>query len=263
VRSRQDAPDLMELPMMSLPSDLRRCAILLDIDGTILDIAPTPREVSVPPKLRHTLARLQELTSGALALVSGRPLTDIDLIFAPLELAAVGGHGAELRPVPSAEPQRLAASLSEDLRRTLAALTELGNGILVEDKGYSLALHYRLAPEVAPILQAAVVDICDQLPAGTVEVLPGKAVVEVKAARVGKASAVVELMQHAPFRGRHPIFIGDDITDEPVFGVVGQFGGLGFSVGRTVGSADGHFSRPEQVRTWLEQIAADRGDAVG
>ena len=79
----------------------------------------------------------------------------------------------------------------------------------------------------------------------------------------GKASAVIELMQHAPFRGRRPIFIGDDVTDEPVFGIIGQFGGLGFSVGRTVEGADGHFSRPEQVRSWLDQIAANRGDAVG
>jgi trehalose 6-phosphate phosphatase len=263
VRSRENAADLMEMPVLSPPADVRHCAILLDIDGTILDIAPTPREVSVPPTLRHTLARLQELTGGALALVSGRLLADIDLIFAPLRLAAVGGHGAELRPVPNAEPQRRAASLSPELRRSLARLTELGPGILVEDKGYSLALHYRLAPELAPALQAAVVAICDQVPAGTVEVLPGKAVVEVKPARVGKASAVVELMRHAPFRGRRPIFIGDDVTDEPVFGVIAQFGGLGFSVGRIVAGVDGHFSRPEDVRTWLEQIAADRGDAVG
>jgi trehalose 6-phosphate phosphatase len=263
VRSREDAADLMEMPVLSLPADVRQYAILLDIDGTILDIAPTPREVSVPPTLRHTLARLQALTGGALALVSGRLLADIDLIFAPLKLAAVGGHGAELRPMPNAEPQRRAASLSPELRRILARLAELGPGILVEDKGYSLALHYRLAPDLAPALQAEVVAICDRMPAGTVEVLPGKAVVEVKPARVGKGSAVVELMKHAPFRGRRPIFIGDDVTDEPVFGIIAQFGGLGFSVGRIVAGVDGHFGRPEQVRTWLEQIAADRGDAVG
>jgi trehalose 6-phosphate phosphatase len=142
VRSQEHVADLtMEIAKTSLTSDLRQCAILLDIDGTILDIAPTPREVWVPPKLRQTLARLQDLTGGALALVSGRLLDDIDLIFAPLQLAAVGGHGAELRPIPSAEPQRRAAWLSPELKRTLATLTQLGPGILVEDKGYSLALH--------------------------------------------------------------------------------------------------------------------------
>jgi len=263
VRSQERVADLtMEMAKTSLTSDLRQCAILLDIDGTILDIAPTPQEVWVPPKLRQTLARLQDLTGGALALVSGRLLDDIDLIFAPLKLAAVGGHGAELRPMPTAEPQRRGASLGPELKRTLAALTQLGPGILIEDKGYSLALHYRLAPDLGPALQAAVVAVCDQLPAGTVEILPGKAVVEVKPARVSKALAVAELMMHPPFHKRHPIFIGDDFTDEPVFPVISQFGGLGFSVGRVVAGVEGHFNGPEDVRAWLDQIA-NRGDAVG
>ena len=145
----------MDIAATSLTSDLRECAILLDIDGTILDIAPAPQEVWVPPTLRHTLGRLQELTGGALALVSGRKLDDIDLMFAPLQLAAIGGHGAELRPVPGTEPQIRAGSLSGELKRMLAALTELGPGILAEDKGYSLALHYRLAPDLGPTLRAS------------------------------------------------------------------------------------------------------------
>jgi trehalose 6-phosphate phosphatase len=252
----------MEIATTSLTSDLRECAILLDIDGTIIDIAPTPRQVWVPPELRHTLARLQKLTGGALALVSGRKLSEIDLLFAPLQLAAVGGHGAEIRPVPGTEPQTRAISLSDDLKRKLAALAELGPGILVEDKGYSLALHYRLAPDHGPALHAAVARICALLPSGTVEILPGKAVVEVKPARVSKALAVHELMQYPPFTDRHPIFIGDDVTDEPVFGVIPKFGGLGFSVGRIVPGVDGHFDKPEDVRAWLARIVADRGDAV-
>jgi trehalose 6-phosphate phosphatase len=261
VQSQEHAADLaMDIATKPLGSDLRECAILLDIDGTILDIAPTPRQVSVPSELRHTLARLQDLTGGALALVSGRPLADIDLIFSPLQLAAIGGHGAELRPLPGAKPERRAGSLSLDLKRTLAALTELGAGILVEDKGYSLALHYRLAPELGPALHAAVGELCAQSPSGAVDILPGKAVIEVKPARIDKASAVRELMKHPPFRDRHPIFIGDDVTDEPVFGVIPQFGGLGFSVGRIVAGVDGHFERPEDVRTWLARIAADRKD---
>jgi trehalose 6-phosphate phosphatase len=217
----------------------------------------------VPPKLRHTLACLQDLTGGALALVSGRPLADIDLIFAPLQLAAVGGHGAELRPLPNAAPQRRATSLSTELKRTLATLTALGPGILVEDKGYSLALHYRLAPDLGPALKAAVADICGRLPAGAVEVLPGKAVLEIKPARVSKALAVDELMKLPPFRDRYPIFIGDDVTDEPVFPVLAQFNGLGFSVGRVVPGVEGYFNTPEDVRAWLDQIASQRRDATG
>jgi trehalose 6-phosphate phosphatase len=264
VRSQEHVADLtMDIAKKPLAYDLRQYAILLDIDGTILDIAPTPREVWVPPKLRHTLACLQDLTGGTLALVSGRPLADIDLIFAPLQLAAVGGHGAELRPLPNAAPQRRATSLSTELKRTLATLTALGPGILVEDKGYSLALHYRLAPDLGPALKAAVADICGRLPAGAVEVLPGKAVLEIKPARVSKALAVDELMKLPPFRDRYPIFIGDDVTDEPVFPVLAQFNGLGFSVGRVVPGVEGYFNTPEDVRAWLDQIASQRRDATG
>jgi trehalose 6-phosphate phosphatase len=252
----------MEIATTSLASDLRECAILLDIDGTIVDIAPTPRQVWVSPELRQTLARLQELTGGALALVSGRKLSEIDLLFAPLQLAAIGGHGAEIRPVPGTKPQTRAASLDDDLKRQLATLSELGPGVLVEDKGYSLALHYRLAPDLGPTLHAAVARICAAVPSGAVEILPGKSVVEVKPARVSKALAVRELMQYPPFTDRHPIFIGDDVTDEPVFGVIPNFGGLGFSVGRVVPGVSGHFDKPEDVRSWLARIVADRGDAV-
>jgi trehalose 6-phosphate phosphatase len=253
----------MEIANTSLASDLRECAILLDIDGTILDIAPAPQEVWVPPALRHTLGRLQELTGGAVALVSGRPLDDIDLIFAPLQLAAIGGHGAEMRPVPGTPPQTRVGSLSTELKRKLATITELGPGILIEDKGYSLALHYRLAPEHGPALRAAVARICARLPAGSVEILPGKLVVEVKPTGVSKALAVSELMTYPPFADRHPIFIGDDTTDEPVFGVIPGFAGLGFSVGRIVPGVNGHFDKPEDVRSWLARIVADHGDRAG
>jgi len=252
----------MEIATTLLASDLRECAILLDIDGTILDIAPTPQAVSVPPSLHATLARLQTLTGGALALVSGRPLNDIDLIFAPLRLAAIGGHGAELRPRPGADPHKHAGLLSSELKRKLAALSELGPGIVVEDKGYSLALHYRLAPDLGEALYAAVAAVCRQTAGGGVEILQGKAVVEVKPGQISKATAVRELMNYSPFRDRHPIFIGDDVTDEPVFGVIPEFGGLGFSVGRVMADANGRFERPEDVRAWLAQIAADRGDAA-
>ena len=244
-------------------SDLRQCAVLLDIDGTIVDIAPTPRQVSVPSELRRTLARLQQITAGAAALVSGRTLAEIDVLFAPLELAAIGGHGAEIRAKPQAKIQRRAKALSDDIKRRLAALTELGPGLLIEDKGYSLALHFRSAPDLGPALHAAVEQICALAPAGIVEIMPGKAVIEVKPAQVSKAHAVVELMKCPPFAGRFPIFIGDDVTDEPVFGIIGDLGGRGFSVGRIIPGANGHFDNPENVRAWLARIAAECSDAAG
>ncbi len=252
-----DISDLdMERAEISFVPDLRKCAILLDIDGTILDLAPSPQQVWVPTGLRQTLARIAERSGGALALVSGRSLRDIDLIFSPLELAAIGGHGAELRAVVGDEPTVCVPPLSAVLKRKLAAVAELGPGILAEDKGYSLALHYRLAPEKADAVRAAVDTICAGAPAGSIEILPGKLVVEIKPAGISKAKAVCELMQHPPFAKRNPIFIGDDTTDEPVFGAISRFGGLGFSVGRVIPDVNGHFEKPESVRAWLARIAS-------
>jgi trehalose 6-phosphate phosphatase len=253
-----DISDLdMELAEISLIPDLRKCAILLDIDGTILDLAPAPQQVWVPPGLRRTLARLDGLTGGAVALVSGRSLNDIDLIFSPLQLAAIGGHGAEMRTAADAEPRQLVGPLSAALKRQLAGVNEIGPGILVEDKGYSLALHYRLAPDKEAAVRAAVEAICAQAAPGSVEILPGKLVVEIKPAGISKANAVCELMNYQPFAERSPIFIGDDTTDEPVFGIISRFGGLGFSVGRIVADSNGHFDKPESVRAWLARIAAE------
>lgn len=258
-----DLADLdAEIAEVSLVPDLRKSAILLDIDGTILDLAPSPRQVWVPPDLRRTLSRLNDLTGGAVALVSGRPLAEIDLIFAPLQLAAIGGHGAEMRTTPDAEPMKRAAALSQSLKRKLASINELGPGILVEDKGYSLALHYRLAPEKGPIVRAEVEAICAAAAPGTVEILPGKLVFEVKPAGINKGNAVCELMSYPPFTGRNPIFVGDDTTDEPVFGIISQFGGLGFSVGRVAADSNGQFDRPESVRAWLSRIAAEGAGAT-
>src|ERR1700731_4254518 len=130
-----------------IPEDLERTAILLDVDGTILDLAPTPREVFVPHSLREVLDRLLNRTGGAVAFVSGRPLQELDLIFSPLQLPAIGGHGAEMRTVPgeAAKGPRL-SPLDPDVKRRFAAIAEDGPGIILADKGYSLAAHYLLAP---------------------------------------------------------------------------------------------------------------------
>jgi trehalose 6-phosphate phosphatase len=254
-------PDMANPNAEAAVPDLRQSAILLDIDGTLLDFAPSPQQVLVPAELRQTLARLDELTGGAVALVSGRALADIDLIFAPLRLAAIGGHGAELRSASGSKITMRAKALGAALKRRLTALTALGPGVLAEDKGYSLALHYRLAPERAAAVRDAVEAICAEVEPGTVEVLPGKLVVEIKPAGINKAEAVRELMEYPPFRRRKPIFIGDDVTDEPVFGVVAALGGLGFSVGRVGVAVNGSFAQPQSVRAWLARLAAGKGTA--
>ena len=238
-----------------LARHLSEFAFLLDIDGTLLDLAPTPREVWVPPGLTSTLHRLHDRTNGALALVSGRSLNDIDLIFAPDQFPAVGGHGAEMRlSVDSEAVATHAPPMDKELKRRLAAIARLSPGILLEDKGYSLALHYRLAPHAEKAIYEAVALIRAELPDAPIEVLPGKCVCEIKPAGVDKATGVRELMSHAPFQGRRPIFIGDDVTDESVFAIMPDIGGLAFSVGRRAQGVAGHFDEPRDVRAWLARL---------
>ena len=236
-------------------------AFLLDIDGTLLDIALTPHDVQVPPTLRKTLLRLQERTNGALALVSGRSLSDIDLIFTPLKLSAVGGHGAEIRVDPS-HPTNGGKSrfLDKKTRTKLAAVADMAEGIILEDKGYSVALHYRLAPDKQRAIEDSVALICGELPVDAVDILPGKSVIEIKRSGFNKGTALRDLMAHPPFSGRKPIFIGDDVTDEAAFAVVPEFDGMAISVGRMVPGVVQRFETPTDVRRWLEKIAT-RGDA--
>lgn len=236
---------------------LGRCALLLDIDGTILDIAASPRQVRVPPGLRETLSRLAVATGGALAMVSGRSIADIDLIFSPLHFAAVGVHGAEMRISGDGEARPRIAPLPTALKRKLATIADLAPGLLVEDKGYSLALHYRAAPQLGPQVEAAVTAICSEAGDARIEILPGKLMVDVKPAGINKGNAVDELMRHPPFAGRRPIFIGDDVTDIPVFNLIPAFDGLAFSVGGIAADVDGHFDSPEAVRAWLAKLAAE------
>lgn len=242
--------------MLAIAVDLREVAILLDVDGTLLDFAATPREVFVPGTLRLTLERLKQSTDGALALVSGRPLAELDLIFAPLQLAGVGGHGAEIRLTPTGKADRgRATALPESLKRRMATVASASPGILIEDKGFSIALHYRLAPEMETFVLKSVAEICEQMHDSTLEILPGKAVVEVKSTGFDKGTGVRELMEHRPFAGRRPLFIGDDTTDDAAFAVLPEFDGLGISVGRRVAGAELCLETPNDVRLWLEQIS--------
>jgi trehalose 6-phosphate phosphatase len=257
----EEALESVPVPSSMVPH-LSETAVLLDIDGTLLDLMPTPREVWVPPGLAKTLNRLYQRTGGALALVSGRSLNDIDLIFAPDVFPAVGGHGAEMRiegendAVASHAPP-----LDRELKRRLAAIAKLSPGILLEDKGYSLALHYRLAPHAEKAIYAAVSLIRADLPDAPIEVLPGKQVCEIKHSGFTKASGVRELMAHPPFKGRKPFFIGDDVTDESVFAIMPDLNGLSFSVGRRARGVAGHFDAPSDVREFLAHLLDDERNA--
>src|SRR5436853_165778 len=256
IASADQVPE--QLAERDLARRLDEFAVLLDIDGTLLDLAPTPREVWVPPDLSKTLNRLLDKTSGAVALVSGRSLNDIDLIFAPEQFPAVGGHGAEMRLESDSEAVAIhAPPMDKELKRRLAAIAKLSPGILLEDKGYSLALHYRLAPTAEKAIYAAVSLIRADLPNAPIEVMPGKCVCEIKHSGFNKASGVRELMTREPFKGRRPVFIGDDVTDETVFAIMPDLGGQAFSVGRRAHGVAGHFDEPRDVREWLAHLLDD------
>jgi len=230
-------------------------ALLLDVDGTLIDIGPTPHEVHVSEELCRSLERLTERTGGALALVSGRPIIDLDRLFAPLKLAVVGGHGAEMR-LHGGERIDMVAPLPPELRRRLVAAAVPGSGILYEDKGYSVALHFRQAPHEKEGLRIHIAEVCKDFTGEALEVLPGKAMFEVKRPGIDKGAAVRELMTHLPFAGRRPVFIGDDVTDEAVFAVLPALGGIGFSVHRQFEGLAGIFDAPDDVRRALRELAA-------
>ncbi len=228
-------------------------ALLLDVDGTLIDIGPSPFEVDVPDILKDTLLKLHELSGGALALVSGRPIRDLDKLFTPLRLPSVGGHGAELRLSGSAIAR--IDDLPDDMRRHLVSAVTPGSGIEYEDKGYSVALHYRKAPQHEERLRAHVAASRAAFPAVDTEVLPGKAMFEVKRPGINKGDGVRKVMRQTPFAGRMPVFIGDDVTDQAAFSAMPEYGGKAFAVGFAFDGASGVFSSPDQVRLALRRLA--------
>jgi trehalose 6-phosphate phosphatase len=228
-------------------------ALLLDVDGTLIDIAPRPFAVHVPDVLRMALADLDRLTAGGCALVSGRPIADLDRLFAPLQLSAVGAHGAQLR-IGIETIDLGVAPLPEGLRSLLAA--GAASGLLVEDKGVSVTLHYRDAPQREAAAHELAAAACAAFPGEALDLLPGKAMIEIKRASVNKGEGVRALMARQPFAGRRPVFIGDDVTDESVFAVLPHMNGLGFSVDRRFPGLAGMFETPAQVRAALRALAA-------
>lgn len=233
--------------------DPRAIALLLDVDGTLLDIASTPEAVQVPDDLRSSLQQLIKTTGGALALVSGRLIENLDDLFSPLRFSAIGAHGAQMR-VGATAIDRGVQPLPQNLRKRLAEAVAWG--ALVEDKTYSLALHYRLAPELKKRLEKFAEETIAQYPGEAIEIEPNKMVIEIKRRAVDKGGAVCALMTHSPFAGRVPVFIGDDLTDQSVFSVLPNMGGKGFSVGEKFAGLSGMFMSPAQVRDALHELAA-------
>lgn len=230
-------------------------ALFLDVDGTLLEIAETPQSVVVPSTLKQLLVSLSLRLDGALALISGRTLNDLDHLFAPLRFCAAGMHGWERRDAAGCviRPQLDPACLN-DAREHLRQFTKQHAGLLLEDKGHGLAVHFRRAPHLSWEVSTAV-RLAWQQAGSKFAVQAGKCVFEIRPADCTKGTAIRALMQQPPFANRLPIYIGDDLTDEDGFAIVNEIGGISIRVGDAQGSAAQHrLPGVRQVLRWLESI---------
>ena len=226
-------------------------AVFLDIDGTLLEHVERPDAVRPDPALGKLLVGLHEATAGALALISGRPVAELDALFAPLRLPAAGQHGIERRDA-GRKVHRHTFPV-EPLRRTARQLGEFAashSGLLLEDKGHSLALHFRLAPQLAGAAREAVEKALAAL-GPDFEMQAGKLVFEIKPGGRDKGTAIEEFMAEAPFVGRLPVFVGDDTTDEFGFANVNRIGGHSIKVGPGPSTARWRLDDAVAVRNWL------------
>jgi trehalose 6-phosphate phosphatase len=237
------------------------CALFLDFDGTLLDIASTPQGVAVPEGLVLLLARLHEGLQGALAILTGRSIQDLDRLLTPLRLPAAGQHGAEMRlsndaPVETAT----AAAVPAAWRARLGALARKDSRLLVEDKGLTIAVHFRAAPECESEISriVAALAVTDERFAPQI----GKRVIELRPCDTDKGTALLRYMSLPPFAGRHPVILGDDLTDEAAFSAARSLGGRALRIGAGAPSSAIGLASPQAVREWLaaglESLAAER-----
>jgi trehalose 6-phosphate phosphatase len=227
--------------------------LFLDVDGTLLDIAPTPESVKVDAALLHLLRRLERASDGAIALITGRPIAAVDALFEPLHLPVAGVHGFERRNAQGHyfRPAFVGSGLSS-LRSEVTALAQSMHGVLLEDKGCAFALHYRQAPNLEETIRLRLARlVSDALPA--FELLDGDHVVEIKPVEHDKSTAIEAFMQEEPFSGRSPVFIGDDTTDLDGFAAMKQFNGLAIAVGSRI-PGETRLAGPRDVRAWLESL---------
>lgn len=225
------------------------CALFLDVDGTLLEFASRPELVALPPNALDTLERISDRLCGAVALVSGRPLKELDALFAPLQMPAAGLHGHQFRGVEIPDKQRHSDALAR-LRREASQLAERYPGVVIEDKGSSLALHWRMSPAGEAPLRALAQEHLPQLQDFRLQ--PGDHVMELVPADVDKGRALHTLMSKPPFSGRVPVFVGDDLTDEFGFAAAHATGGWSVLVG-TRESSCARFSLRDSsaVHQWL------------
>lgn len=259
---RRDAAGPTRVVASGLPSRLSGLCLFLDVDGTLLDLAETPDAVVVPPGLQADLDGLSSRLGGALALVTGRPLDFVDRLFPGNDFFLAGLHGAEIRAGNStAGPLLPADDALEAAKARIVQAARNWPGVLVEDKGIAVALHYRQAPAREPLVRALMEEIAASIgPGWTLQA--GKFVVELRPAGRDKGDALRTFMELQPFVGRLPLAIGDDVTDEAMFRAANDAGGLSIRVGKRchASAARGCVGTPAELRDWIA-ARGQRGNA--
>ena len=240
---------------------LDKICLFVDADGTLLDIASRPESAKATSDTLEILGALYLALGGALAIVSGRRIEDIDTLFAPLRLPASGIHGAQLRRAPE-HPISDAGipDIPPSVQKIVEGVAARHAGVFVEHKQKALAVHWRAAQERETALLDELGAAVDRMEPELV-ILRGHCVFEVKSPSSTKGEAVRDFMETEPFAGRIPIFIGDDVTDIAGFAAVKALGGHAFSVGRKLEGADAVFKSPAEVRAWLGGLIATRQEA--
>lgn len=232
-----------------------RMAVFLDFDGTLVDIVQRPDLVLIPAGLGETLMAVHDRLGGALAVITGRAIADLDQLLTPVRLPAAGVHGLEYRDNSGIMYADSPTTIPEHVRNRLLALAASAPGLILEDKGVSLAMHYRQAPDKEAIIRDELAAIGAEL--GTDFVLQdGKMVIELRPGNATKGTAVRKFMSEPPFAGRRPIFIGDDITDEDAFRVVNEMHGHSIIVGAVDDFSAARFALPDvsAVQSWIDPV---------
>ncbi len=254
----REIADPMPTSFPRLPRPDSDWALFLDFDGTLADIAERPDKVEVSPRLEPTLRSLGAALGGAVAIISGRPLDQLDGYLAPSVFPAAGLHGMERRGADGTVQRYTPRGDGlAPVRAALQRVADAAPGVILEDKDLSLALHFRSVPGHRKYCLEAVREAV----AGTkseLEILAGKMVFEVKPSTFNKGSAVAAFLDEAPFIGRKPIFVGDDVTDEDGFAAANRLGGTSIRVGRG-GASSSRFrvASVDRLLDWLELVASE------
>jgi trehalose 6-phosphate phosphatase len=240
----------------------REWALFLDIDGTLLGVASTPDAVRVPRAVVTLLDNLVREFEGAVAFLTGRRVAEADRLFAPLRLVASGVHGTELRRERDGPIERLAPHVSSSIVQALNEVGAIAPGIMIEQKGSGVAVHYRKAPAARPAIEAEVQRVLQETNCGLV-IRQGRKVLELVPKTFSKATAMRELLALEPFKGRRPVMVGDDAGDESALVAADVLGGIGLKVaGEHFRRAEADFSGVESVRRWLSTLLHRFGTAA-